>query len=347
MYKLSYSLTAILCVAVVLQAAPAHALTYNESLARMDVLIAEMQKLRAEFALLAKGVSTPSGAPGAVLGASTVSVLTDDLSFGVTNESITRIQKLLATDGEIYADGTISGFFGPKTQDAIRRFQTRFGLDPVGVVGPSTKAILEAFMAKYPNDTYPTDVLKGGVPKVAGATTSVPPVVTSPVVSAPAVPTPSASRIASITFDVDDDEVVVHSRSIDGTRNRDYIFYPDDEDELVEEIAKALKISEASVRTVADLDEVQLGQSSSNDDDEEEEADDALNDAEDVIDEAEEAIDEADADGEDTNDAEDLLDEAYDLLDEAEEAYDDEDFEDAIDLAEDAKDAAEEAIDEL
>lgn len=330
------------CIALVMVAMPAHAATYSASLARMDALILEMQKIRAEFALLASsgGVQTP--APGAVLGASTSPVLTDELAFGVTNNSITRIQKLLATDSDIYGDGTVSGFFGPKTQDALRRFQTRFGLDPVGVVGPSTKAILEAFMAKYPNDTYPVGVLKGPVPQVAGASTGSVSTPTAPVVVAP-TPAPATNKIASITFEEDDGEVVVYSRNTDGSRNRDLIIYPEDEDELVEEVAKGLKITEAAVRAIADLDDVSFG----NSDDEEEEAEDALNDAEDAIDEAEEAIDEADADGENTDDAEELLDEAYDALNDAEDAYDEEDFEDAIDYAEEAAELAEEAMEEL
>jgi peptidoglycan hydrolase-like protein with peptidoglycan-binding domain len=337
-YKIAVATLA--CVMVVV-ATPAQAATVTEALARMDALILEMQKLRAEFALLAKSTASAGSTTGAVLGATTAAVLTDDLSFGATNDSITRIQKLLATDSEIYADGTISGFFGPKTQDALRRFQTRFGLDPVGVVGPSTKAILEAFMAKYPNDTYPAGVLKGGVPQVAGATTAPALVVTptpAPVASA------QTSRIASITFEEDDGEVVVYSRNNDGTRNRDLIIYPEDEDELVEEVAAALKITEAAVRAIADLDDVRFGRDT---DEEEEEADDALNDAEDAIDDAEEAIDAADEDGENTDDAEELLDEAYDALDDAEDAYDDGDYDDAIEFAEEAHDLAKDAIDEL
>jgi hypothetical protein len=321
----------------------AQAATAAESLARMDVVIAEMQKLRAEFALLVRGGTTVSALSiGSVLGASASSILTDDLSVGVTNESITKIQTLLATDEEIYADGTVSGFFGPKTQEAVRNFQVRFGLDPVGVVGPSTKAILEAFMAKYPNDTYPIDVLKGSVPQVA---TTIPtaPSPTSPVVTMP-IPTPTGKTVTSISLDGEDDEVLVTSRNSDGTRNRDLILYPDDEEDLVSLIASKLKISEALVESLADLDDANLGRSSK---DEEEDADDALSDADDAISEAEDAIEEAEDDGDDVSDAKDVLDEAYDALDEAEDAFDEEEYEDAIELAEEAADLAEEAIDEL
>jgi peptidoglycan hydrolase-like protein with peptidoglycan-binding domain len=333
-----------LCLGVV-YAMPHHveAASSVETLARMDAVIAEMQKLRAEFALLVSAAATPLlPSTGSVLGASLSTVLTDDLSYGATNDSITKIQKLFATDSEIYGDGTISGFFGPKTQDALRRFQVRFGLDPVGVVGPSTKAILEAFMAKYPNDTYPTGVLKGGVPQVGvlAAPAVVPVTQVTPTTGAQS----TVSTISAITLDGEDGEVIAHSRNTDGSRNRDLILYPEDEDELVEMIAAKLKVTESLVRSLVDLDDANLDGGSNQD---EEDANDALDAAEQAIEDAEDAIDEAKDDGDDTADAEDLLDEAYDALDDAEEAFDDEDYADAEDLAKDARNLAKDAEDEL
>ncbi len=337
-----------LTVAVVLAAGTtaasrAEAASIAEQLARMDVIIAEMQKLRAEFASLAQ---TSISGSGTVLGVSTSAILTDDLSYGATNKSIEKIQKLLATDSEIYGDGTVSGFFGPKTQDAIRRFQTRFGLDPVGVVGPSTKAVLEAFMKKYPNDTYPTGVLTGPVPQVAGLSTSAgsptTPVSTPPAPSVVATPAGSNpfTTIRAIGDGEEYDVTVVYA---DGRDNKTFVAQVRSEDDVANVVAKKLGVSESIVDAVLSM----KTKAGSNSDDEEEEADDALNDAEDAIDEAYDAIDEAEADGDDTSDAEDLLDEAEDALEEAEDAYDDEDYDEAIDLAEEAKDLAEEAIDEL
>lgn len=317
----------------------AEAATMAEQLARMDVIIAEMQKLRAEFASLAQAPSTG----GVVLGAATSAILTDDLSYGATNKSIEKIQKLLATDSEIYGDGTISGFFGPKTQDAIRRFQTRFGLDPVGVVGPSTKAVLEAFMKKYPNDTYPAGVLNGPVPQVAGASTSVG--LTPTVPSVPTIPvTPiTTNPFSTIKATGDGEEYDVTVVYADGRDNKTFVAQVRSEDDLTNVVAKKLGVTEKVVDAVLTV----KTKASSGGSDDEEDADDALNDAEDAIDEAYDAIDEAEADGDDTSDAEDLLDEAEDLLNDAEDAYDDEDYDEAIDLAEEAKDLAEEAIDEL
>lgn len=342
MNRFVFLVVAVLLVVGTAAVNRAEAATIAEQLARMDVIIAEMQKLRAEFASLAQTSSTG----GAVLGAATSAVLTDDLSYGATNKSIEKIQKLLATDSEIYGDGTVSGFFGPKTQDAIRRFQTRFGLDPVGVVGPSTKAVLEAFMKKYPNDTYPAGVLNGSVPQVAGLSTSTgsptTPVYTSTTPSVPATPTGS-NPFSTIRATGDGEEYDVTVVYTDGRDNKTFVAQVRDEDDVANVVAKKLGVSEKVVDAVLS---VKTKESNGGSDDEED-ADDALNDAEDAIDEAYDAIDEAEADGDDTSDAEDLLDEAEDLLEDAEEAYDDEDYDEAIDLADEAKDLAEEAIDEL
>ena len=73
----------------------AYAVDVSASLYRMDAIIAEMQKLRAEFASLAS--VTPVVQPtSAVLGASTKSFFTQSLEVGATNSDIKKIQKLLA-----------------------------------------------------------------------------------------------------------------------------------------------------------------------------------------------------------------------------------------------------------
>ncbi|MGE0912084.1 peptidoglycan-binding domain-containing protein, partial [Bacillus atrophaeus] len=40
----------------------------------------------------------------------------------------------------------IDSYYGPKTADAVRRFQLMNGLNPDGIYGPKTKAKLEALL---------------------------------------------------------------------------------------------------------------------------------------------------------------------------------------------------------
>lgn len=331
----SISVSLLALVLVALPTADAKALTNTEALTRMDQIIKEMLALRLEFASLL-GSTNSTSKPGQVLGAATTKYLIDEVVYGATNDSIRRVQKLLATDSEIYPDGTVSGFFGPKTQDAIRRFQARFGLDTVGVVGPSTKNILEAFMAAYPSENYPAGVLTKGVPQVKGESTTVVP----PLTTAPTVTTPSRT-FRNISVEKDYNEYLVRASYSDGSRFGDFVVIPDDEDELYTMIAKKLSISEQSVRDLVDADDIQ----DSNGD--KEKAEEALADAEEALADAKDEVDEALDDDEDVGDAEDLLDEAEDLLADAEEALDDEDYDEVLDLTDEISDLVEEALDEL
>jgi peptidoglycan hydrolase-like protein with peptidoglycan-binding domain/copper chaperone CopZ len=318
----------------------AQALDISAALVRMDELITEMQTLRAEFAALATPVEVTTPAP-IVLGSVSGSVLGSDLAYGSTNDDIKKIQKLLATDSTIYPYGVASGYFGPKTQEAVRSFQARFDLDTVGVVGPSTKALLEVFLAAYPDGNYPVDVLKQAKPTaqpVVSAQT------TAPVVSE-SVP---SNVLRSLSISVDEDEYLVKSYNSDGTRNRDLFLFPEDEAELVEMLAEKLGASESEVESLIDKDDLEFGSKvSSSKNADEDDAQDALDDADQAIDDARDEINDAEDDGDNVEDADDLYDEARDLYKEAKTAFEDEEYDDTVELAEEAEVLAEEAMDEL
>ena len=74
-------------------------------------------------------------------------VFTYGLDIGMQNDDVKRLQQLLATDSEIYPEGLTTGYFGPLTQSAVQKFQTKYGLaqegDPgYGYVGPKTRVKL-------------------------------------------------------------------------------------------------------------------------------------------------------------------------------------------------------------
>lgn len=308
----------------------------SAAIKRMDEIIAEMQALRAEFLALSSQTTTVSTPSPSVLGASYDKTLTQDLSYGVTNSDIERIQRLLATDSEIYPYGVASGFFGPKTQEAIRNFQTRFGLSPVGVIGPATTAILEVFFNAYPDEQYPAGVLtKKPTTQVLGARTSV----TTPTTHV----VDSSNPASSITADYDRGESKVKIVYKNGNKNN-IIVTGDTESEIIKAIAGRTPLSEAQVRAVIEFDG--LNGDSSGDADEGD-AEDAIDDADNKIDDVDDNIKEAEDDGDDVDWADDTLDEAIDLLGEAEDAFDDEDWDKAVELAEDAEAMAKKAKDRI
>lgn len=75
-----------------------------------------------------------------------------DLDYGVRGPAVVVLQTWLAQDPALYPEGIISGFFGPATRAAVRRFQLREGVvsSPkdrgYGRVGPATRAKLGELM---------------------------------------------------------------------------------------------------------------------------------------------------------------------------------------------------------
>jgi len=76
----------------------------------------------------------------------TVAQLVRTLRQGVSGDDVSALQALLAADADLYPEGTISGFYGPLTAKAVKRFQKKHGLDQVGHVGPKTLKKLQEFL---------------------------------------------------------------------------------------------------------------------------------------------------------------------------------------------------------
>jgi peptidoglycan hydrolase-like protein with peptidoglycan-binding domain len=68
------------------------------------------------------------------------SVISMELSPGMSGSDVSALQTFLAADSNIYPEGIISGFYGPLTTAAVERYQTSVGISPVGRVGPITLA---------------------------------------------------------------------------------------------------------------------------------------------------------------------------------------------------------------
>ena len=89
------------------------------------------------------------------------------LQQGATGEDVTELQEYLALDSDIYPQGLVTGYFGPLTAAAVRKFQAAHGIEQVGVVGPKTRAKLqELFQNGWgPNETPPGLTTAPGIQK--------------------------------------------------------------------------------------------------------------------------------------------------------------------------------------
>ncbi|MEK7482143.1 MAG: peptidoglycan-binding domain-containing protein [Patescibacteria group bacterium] len=65
-----------------------------------------------------------------------------NLYFGLKNSSVSTLQGDLSTDSSIYPEKLVTGYFGPLTLKAVKRFQAKYGIIQTGYVGPLTRAKL-------------------------------------------------------------------------------------------------------------------------------------------------------------------------------------------------------------
>src|SRR3954451_22169962 len=56
--------------------------------------------------------------------------------------SVRRVQRILDRRGFTLGPPGVDGRFGPRTEAAVRRMQSRYGLQAEGVVGPKTRRLL-------------------------------------------------------------------------------------------------------------------------------------------------------------------------------------------------------------
>ncbi len=68
--------------------------------------------------------------------------LNPDDTDATTGGDVTRLQQFLAADPILYPDGTVSGYYGGKTETAVKKFQASKGIRQSGNVGPQTLAAL-------------------------------------------------------------------------------------------------------------------------------------------------------------------------------------------------------------
>ena len=88
---------------------------------------------------------TPSIATAVAVPSSVIPLtLTRSLSRGARGDDVTALQSYLEARGYLTIPfGVAKGYFGPLTKAAVTMFQKDVGIDPIGIVGPLTRAALK------------------------------------------------------------------------------------------------------------------------------------------------------------------------------------------------------------
>lgn len=62
------------------------------------------------------------------------------------------LQKVLAGDPALFSGNLITGYFGPLTADAVKKFQEKYGIPSTGYFGPMSRKYIEDQCAKGDSD---------------------------------------------------------------------------------------------------------------------------------------------------------------------------------------------------
>ncbi len=110
----------------------------QQLLSQVQALQKEVTELKTETGIQAPPLSPVS--PVSPISESELPDFTRSLSLGARGDDVRKLQEFLARDKEIYPEGLATGFYGPKTAEAVRRWQKKNNVEAVGTVGPKTIA---------------------------------------------------------------------------------------------------------------------------------------------------------------------------------------------------------------
>lgn len=117
----------------------------NTTSQSLQALLTQIQALQAQVQALQQQLQTVRTQQQ-----QTVNQLITALKQGDQGENVQALQALLAADPTLYPEGLITGFYGPATAKAVKRFQEKNGIEGVGFVGPKTAEKLNQLLSKYP-----------------------------------------------------------------------------------------------------------------------------------------------------------------------------------------------------
>lgn len=121
--------------------------------AQIQALLAQIKALQAQILQLiannAGGGSTATSTPAGCFN------FGRDLKHGDSGDDVKEMQQRLAHDDPtLFPPGLITGFFGPKTEAALKMLQRRFGIDAsgTGFFGPKSRAHFAALCSNADSD---------------------------------------------------------------------------------------------------------------------------------------------------------------------------------------------------
>jgi len=170
-----------LMLASFLVSAPLAYASAEDSTSTIELLLQQIEILKAQIETIQEQITILQAARGQIKETKEevkdTLKLIKSLSRGMRGEEVTMLQEILATDPGIYPEGLVTGYFGPLTERAVKKFQQKAGIETVGVVGPKTKAKINELLeegAGKSGKVPPGLLIAPGIRKKLGYTPEVP-----------------------------------------------------------------------------------------------------------------------------------------------------------------------------
>lgn len=100
---------------------------------------------------------------------------TKTLQLGIRDDEVKTLQEFLKQYSDIYPEGLVTGYFGSLTENAVKKFQIKYNIESVGIVGPKTRQKLNELAFAKPEIKPEEKIVK---PITTPATT--PPPISTP-----------------------------------------------------------------------------------------------------------------------------------------------------------------------
>lgn len=118
------------------------AIAIRAKIAAVKAQIEELQKKLAS--LEAELAGSGSTSTDTTVKANAWGKFVSDLAEGSKGEEVRALQLILIKKGLLESDKD-TGYYGPMTKEAVRKFQMEKGIDAIGVIGPMTRAKLNSY----------------------------------------------------------------------------------------------------------------------------------------------------------------------------------------------------------
>jgi len=116
----------------------------NANSLRINELQAMIEKLQAQIKFLQTGVSVDGSGSDSL---DDRIEFTKKFGLGEQGDDVRKLQQVLATDKTIYPEGLMTGYFGERTKEAIKRLQEKFKIEKTGTLDQATIDLINKILA--------------------------------------------------------------------------------------------------------------------------------------------------------------------------------------------------------